>query len=149
MPERSYGGLAMSVFQLTTMELGVHITEVLTPIYSLLDLGRFYFSSETRGAEGFYIFSDEKGYHMVYSERGCESTHKITDNLFEITFWVADALIGNIAFRSLGKDSDEMADQRKFLFEQELKLFEKLGPNYKKAAEIRIDEILKEYPYEE
>jgi hypothetical protein len=41
----------------------------------------------------------------------------------------------------------KIEDERKFVFEQQLILLEKIGDNYKKAGEIEISEILKRCPY--
>lgn len=135
------------MLKLNTMELEEHILDELKPIKELLNLQDIHFAQNDSGSEeGTYIFSDHQGYHFVYSERGCETQHNVTDNLFEITFWAADSLIGSIAMELLQKNIHEVKDQRKYLFEQIRILFEKIGSNYLKAEEIRIDEILKNHP---
>ena len=46
----------------------------------MVDLSYIYFSDNNLGSEGLYIFMNQQGYHFVYSERGTEITHKVTDN---------------------------------------------------------------------
>lgn len=135
------------MYKLNTMELEVHILEVLKPIKGLLNMRETHFASNNSGSEeGTYIFSDQQGYHFVYSEKGCETKHNVTDNLFEITFWTVNSLVSSVALELLRKNIFEVENQRKYIFEQKLKLFEKIGSNYKKAAEIQIDESIKQNP---
>lgn len=135
------------MFKLDTLELQTHILKELEPIQDLMDLEDYHFERNSAGSrEGTYIFSDEQGYHFVYSERGLETTHKVTEELFEITFWVIMPVVDSIVFDLLRKNIDSIENQRKYIYEQELLFLEKIGPNYKKAGEIRIDEKLKEDP---
>lgn len=135
------------MFKFDTMELEMHILEELKPVKELLNLEEIHFMPNNSGSEeGIYIFSDHQGYHFVYSEKGCETKHNVTDNLFEITFWTANSLISSLALELLKRNIFEVENQRKYLFDQNLILFEKIGSNYKKAAEIYIDENLKQNP---
>lgn len=135
------------MFKLDTIELKIHILEELKPVKELLNLEEIHFMPNNSGSEeGIYIFSDHQGYHFVYSEKGCETKHNVTDNLFEITFWTANSLISSLALELLKRNIFEVENQRKYLFDQNLILFEKIGSNYKKAAEIYIDENLKQNP---
>lgn len=135
------------MFKLDTMELQTHILEELESVKELLNLEKIHFIPNKSGSEeGIYVFSDHQGYHFVYSEKGCETKHKVTDDLFEITFWTANSLISSLALELLKRNMFEVENQRKYLFEQNLILFEKIGSNYKKAAEVYIEENLKQNP---
>jgi hypothetical protein len=135
------------VFRLDTKNLETHIRGEIEPIQESVNLKEFHFDKNNSGSEeGTYVFSDRQGYHFVYSERGSETKHKTTDSLFEITFWTINSLVGSIALNLMKKDIEKVENQRKYIFEQKLMLLEKIGPNYKKAGEIEIDEILKENP---
>lgn len=139
--------MVILVFKLDTIELEAHILEELKSIKELVNLKEVHFvQNNSRSEEGTYIFSDQQGYHFVYSERGIETKHKVTDNLFEITFWTIDLLISSVAMELLRKNILDVGNQRQYIFEQELILYDKISLNYKKAAEIRIDEILKQNP---
>lgn len=130
------------MFKLDTIGLEKHIMEELTPIKDLLNLKGIYFAKNNSGSEeGTYIFSDQQGYHFVYSEKGCETKHKVTDNLFEITFWTANTLVSSLALELLKKNISKVENQRQYIWEQKLIYLEKMGSNYKKAAEIQIDEL--------
>lgn len=135
------------MFRLDTKDLEAHILKEIKPIQELINLKELHFTKNSSGSEeGTYIFSDQQGYHFVYSERGNETKHKVTDNLFEITFWTINSLVGSIAFELMKNNIKKGENQRKYIFEQRLILLERIGTNYKKAGEIEIDEILKENP---
>lgn len=137
------------MFRLDTKGLEVHILKEVKPIQELANLKELFFAKNNSGSEeGTYIFSDQQGYHFVYSERGSETKHNVTDNLFEISFWTANSLVSTIALDLMKKNIKKGENQRKYIFEQRLMLLEKIGINYKKAGEIEIDEILKENPIE-
>lgn len=66
------------------------------------------------------------------------------DSLFEITFWTIKTLILSSASDLLDKNIDKVKNQGQYIVEQELKLFELVGGNYRKVGEAYISEILKE-----
>lgn len=135
------------MFKMDTKNLEIYLLKEIKPIRDLINLQDFHFEKNSPGSvEGTYIYSDQQGYHFVYSERGSETKHNVTDNLFEITFWVINSLVYSIAFDLLKKNIKKVENQRKYLFEQQLILLEKVGSNYKKAGEIEIEEILKNNP---
>lgn len=113
----------------------------------MVDLSYIYFSDNNLGSEeGLYIFMNQQGYHFVYSERGIETTHKVTDNLFEISFWTIRALISDIESDLLEKNIGKVKNQRQYIFEQRLRLLELVGEDYRKVGEAHINEILRYYP---
>ena len=129
---------------LNNKDLENHILKEISPIREMVDLSYIYFSEDNLGSEeGLYIFMNKQGYHFVYSERGKETTHNVTDNLFEITFWVIRSLIFSSVLSTLDKN---VKNQRKYIFEQELKLLELVGEDYRKVGEAHINEILRYYP---
>lgn len=136
------------MLRLNNESLESYILETMKPIQDLGNLKELYFMQNHSGSdEGMYIFSDEQGYHFVYSERGSETRHKLTDNLFEITYWTIHEFVSSIAFEMLKNNISMIENQREYLFKQSLSLMEKVGPNFKKEEEIRIDELIKENPY--
>lgn len=132
--------------QLSTTELKAHILEELKPIREYVDLQHFFFNDKTHGEEGCYIFSDKNGYHYVQSERGNEELHKITNELFEITFWTLHDAIIKAVFHSMPSTLQSSREQRQYMLEQEIFLLEKMGSKYKEAGETEIYEMLKENP---
>lgn len=130
---------------LNNKDLENHILQEINPIREMVDLSCIYFFENTSGSEeGLYIFLNQRGYHFVYTERGIETMHKITDSLFEITFWTIKTLILSSASDLLDKNIDKVKNQGQYIVEQELKLFELVGGNYRKVGEAYISEILKE-----
>lgn len=135
------------MFKINTKDLEIHILQEIKPIQELVNLQELHFDKNHSGSEeGTYVFSDQQGYHYVYSERGSETKHNVTDKLFEITFWTINSLASNIAFDLLKKNIEMVENQRRYIFDKRLMLLEKVGSNYRKAGEIEIDEILKENP---
>ncbi len=100
----------------------------------MVDLSYIYFSDNNLGSEGLYIFMNQQGYHFVYSERGTEITHKVTDNLFEISFWTIRALISDIESDLLKKNIGKVKNQRHYIFEQRLRLLELVREDYRKVG---------------
>lgn len=132
------------MFKLDNKELEAHVLKEIEPIQEVIDLKDTHFFKNDLNEEGTYIFSDQQGYHWVYSERGSEITHKVTDNLFEITFWTISMLINESDL--LMKNINEVKNKREYIFKQRLRLLELVGENYRKVGEVQISEILKENP---
>ena len=131
---------------LTTEQLREHILQELNKI-NISQINNYYFEKNNAGGrEGTYVYSDSQGYHYVYSEKGNESKHKITDNVFDVSFWVIDSVISSLAIDYMRKNIQPGENQRKVIFAKELELLKEIGENYYKAGEIEIDEILKENP---
>lgn len=135
------------MFKLDSSDLEMHILKEIEPIKEMVKSEQIHFYKNSSGSdEGIYIFSDLQGYHFVYSERGEETKHKVTDSLFEITFWVINHLVSSVALEMLKENVNKVKDQRQYIFEKKLELLEIVGTNYKKAGEIQISEILKDNP---
>ena len=143
----------MSKF-LTTCELanfvkdkyeGVKVSAQRDEIYCELDI---YFSNGTpNNVEGTYVYSDEIGYHFVFTERGKISLHKITDDLFEISYWIYADQTFKMSLKYATKHKKNNQDFRRILFEKKLEMLGLVGNNYRKRGEIEVDEILKIAPY--
>lgn len=135
------------MFKLDSSDLEMHILKEIEPIKEMVKSEQIHFYKNSSGSdEGIYIFSDLQGYHFVYSERGEETKHKVTDSLFEITFWVINHLVSSVALEMLKENVNKVENQRQYIFEKRLELLELVGTNYKKAGEIQISEILKDNP---
>ena len=107
----------------------------------------YYFEKNNAGSkEGTYVYADKIGYHIVYSERGSETSHKITTSEFEISFWVINSIVRRKAVDYMSENIKPGENQREMIFKKELELLDKIGENYKKAGEIYISEILKKNP---
>lgn len=116
-------------------------------IYKPLDIS---FSTGTpQNKEGAYCYSDEKGYHYCYTERGEVSMHKITKDFFELSYWIFNDQVFNMALSYEIKHRIKGKDPRRLIFDKELQLFEAIGENYKKKAENDINIILNGAPYQD
>ena len=139
---------------LITSELGEFIETIFAKlktaaeedsIYEPLDV---YFANGTpNNIEGNYCYSNEYGYHYCFTERGVVTMHKTTQDLFEISFWVIKGQIFSMALEYELKNRIKGQDPRRLLFKKELQLFDLIGEDYRKQAEIDIHEILKTHPY--
>lgn len=131
---------------LNTEQLKDYIIQVSNKLISKLP-EEYYFSKNNSGSEeGVYIFSDEKGYHIVHSEKGSETSHKLTDNKFEISFWVIKLIVRTLAIDYMRKNVKPGENQREMILKKELELFGTVGKNYFKVGEVYINEMLKENP---
>ena len=109
---------------------------------------RYFFTTVGRDLEGYYIFSDIQGYHFIYSERGQDTTHYITGNIFEIIYWVISSLTSSLAINCMSEETGEISNQRKYILDKQLELLSIIGGNIRKAGEIEISESLKNNPLE-
>jgi hypothetical protein len=108
---------------------------------------QIHFSQSDLGYDGTYIYSDAQGYHYVETERGEKTTHKVTDDVFEISYWVLEPMVSELAFNFEAKNRVYGEDSRKLAFRKKLELFALVGENFKKREEIEQSEILKRIPY--
>ena len=113
-----------------------------------VNLSEYYFQeTDGKGNEGTYIYSNNRGsYYFVYSERGNISKLKITDSVFEISFWFVNSIASEIAIKYMNDHYKTGENYRTGFFNKQLETLEKVGENYKKAGEIEISEILKNNP---
>ncbi len=136
------------VNMLTTRELEIEIlkkVEILKA-YDEISIDLIFKRNIEKGVEGVYVFADNQGYHYVISERGCELTHKVTDDVFEISFWVLYPLTLRMSFEYERRNRNNH-NSRQVAFEKMLEYLSTLGTNFRKRGEIEIDEILKVNPY--
>jgi len=133
---------------LTTEELRDHILGDYSKIEDVVAIKEsINFKKNIPNADdGSYIYADEMGYHYAYCERGNEFTHKLTDDVFEISFWVLDDITTTAAFDYELHHRDGSKNYREVAFEKQLEYLDMMGENYRKRGEIEIDEILKAYP---
>lgn len=135
------------MFKLSTGDLKIHIVERASRLGDISRINEYNFVKNNHGsADGFYIYSDGQRYHFVYSGRGTENTHNVTDNLFEITYWVISSITDTLAIAYMRAHISSNQTQRKVVFDQKLRLLNMVGENYKKAGEIEISELLKTAP---
>lgn len=99
--------------------------------------------------EGVYAYSDKAGYHYASIERGVMNMHRITDDFFEISYWIYSDTTFNMAVEYEYRNRKKNHDPRRIYFEKQLELLELIGASYRKRGEIAVDEILKIAPYDD
>ncbi|MGB7605001.1 MAG: Imm63 family immunity protein [Lutisporaceae bacterium] len=99
--------------------------------------------------EGMYAYADKGGYHYATIERGIMNMHKITDDLFEISYWIYSYATFNMAVEYEYRNRRKNRDTRRLYFQKQLELLELIGTNYRERGETEIEEILKTAPYDD
>lgn len=97
--------------------------------------------------EGAYAYADNEGYHYVILERGKISEHKVTDDLFEISYWILESEVFSMAVKFELNNRINNQDSRRLIFMKQLELLNEIGEEYRKRDEMNIEEILKKNPY--
>jgi len=110
---------------------------------------RVIFNNKPFNYEGDYAYSDEMGYHYCGIERGVINGHEITDDLFEISYWIYSFATSMMASRYELRHRINNQDFRRLMFKKQLELLELIGANYRKRGEMYIDETLKQAPYDD
>jgi len=114
-----------------------------------MDVNVYFAKGTPNNREGTFVFADKCGYHFVYTERGAERRHKITYDLFEISYWIFEDMIFMMASKFELENRIDNQDFRRILFSKEVELFNAIGANFRKRCEIAIDEILQIAPYDD
>lgn len=99
--------------------------------------------------EGLYAYADKSGYHFVAVERGITNMHKITKNLFEISYWIYSYLTFIMALKYEHHNRRKNQDPRRLHFEKQLELLELIGENYRDKREKEINAVVKIAPYDD
>lgn len=144
------------IFQKSTNELEKHIKELHKRVKCITERDNVYkplkvsfFNEIPQKFEGEYCYSDSVGYHYCFSERGELGIHKITDDLFEISYWILETSLFEMAENYEANNRIQGQDFRRLLFKKILEYFAAIGDNYKKMCEIKFDEILKNAPFDD
>jgi hypothetical protein len=140
----------------TTDELKKHINNVYSKLKELAETDEVYmqlnveFANEMpHGMEGIYCYADTDGYHYRYVERGTVQKHEITQDLFEITYLVIESCVFSMAVKYERKHRINNQDSRRIIFKKELQLFDVIGEDYRKKAEVEIKDVLREHPFQD
>ena len=57
----------------------------------------YYHEESTNDYEGTFSYSDVKGYHYVYMDKNSVRAHQLTQDLFDISYWVLDDYVYHYA----------------------------------------------------
>ncbi|MEL7569509.1 MAG: Imm63 family immunity protein [Eubacteriaceae bacterium] len=96
-----------------------------------------------------YVYSDNGGYHYIGIQRCKKVMHQITEDLFDIAYWIYRFPTFSMGFNFELKNRNNNQDTRRIAFKKALELLDLIGENFRKRDEIDIDEILKESPYDD
>lgn len=108
---------------------------------------RFGKDAAKRG-HGAFVYSDEGGYHYVsLGDRGAIGRHTITEDAFELAYWVFSGLATLMSAEYAGREPRRSF--RRTMLEKKLEILQSVGENYRRRGEIDLDELLKICPYED
>jgi hypothetical protein len=140
----------------TTRELEIHVKSLYEKLKPLTEREQIfkpievYFAEKTPiGEPGDFCYSDgECYYYGSIGDRGAVTIEK-TKSLFEVTYWILKFQTSVMAFDYEKKHRVEGKDHRRIAFPFKIDLMGIIGADYRQKAEDEINEILKDYPYED
>ena len=108
-----------------------------------------YFSEKLGNhASGDYFFVDSKGFHYVsIDDRGNvepEAVYRDLDDILFILYW---GITSNLAIEYASINQKAGQDWRRALFSKQLELLQILGESYYTKGKYKIEEVLKNNPY--
>jgi len=113
-----------------------------------IDLPNVYFvKGIDNSAEGTYIFSDEKGYNYLYTEKGKIRKHEITNDILQIVYWTLDDVIFNFALEYATRFRKTSQNFRRKLFQKEQDIWKMLDEDGYNKKCLEIKKTLEENPY--
>ena len=145
------------MFYKTTAELEKYVKDIYQRLQPMaekdgifLPISCYFAESTPLNQPGDYCFSGERGYHYCgIGDRGERFLNNVTSSIFEVSYWVIKFQVFLMASNYEHTHHICGRDFRRVMFAKALELFDALGGNYRKRAEIDIDEILKESPYDD
>jgi hypothetical protein len=140
----------------TTKELEKYITHMYNRIELLTRRDRVYTPLKTaftkcmpNSPEGDYCFADADGYHFCTVERGVIQGDSVTKSLFDISFNVIESQVFWVAVEYERKHRINNQDSRRMIFSKELQYLDEIGEDYRKRAEVEINETLRQNPFQD
>lgn len=137
---------------LTTIELKKYIYDIIENTFSKkqftkIDINVNFTVGTANSIEGTYVYSDDKGYHYLFTEKGKIRFHKISQKITDITYWILEDVVFNIALKYATENQEKGVDFRKKLFEKELEIWCLFGKDYYAMKKRDIENTLKDNPY--
>lgn len=134
---------------LTTYEIEEHINEIIGKVNQIKeeDIKTRFCKGEANSPEGTYAFSDGDRYHYLFTEKGNIVFDKITNKLNEISYWILDDTVFNLAMKYATDYKNSKEDYRRKQFNKELEIHALLGKYFYMRKKKYIEEILKDNPY--
>jgi hypothetical protein len=96
-----------------------------------------------------HIEVDECGYHFVVSERGYESERLTTQEVDELLYYVFESVTHQLATKYELQHRVEDQDFRRLLFKRQIELLSILSPKWAMSRSKKIEEILRQYPFDD
>lgn len=144
----------MKMMRIPTNELEIKIKDGYSKLQAMAEKDGIYIELDILFSEklpinfeGIYVYSDDGGYHYASIERGMMNMHRITDNLFEISYWIYSHITFWMSVNFERNNRIDNQDARRLIFKKRLELLSLVGENYRKRGEIDIDETLINNPY--
>ena len=133
---------------LSTKNLEKYVKNEINSRLADVTYGNVFFKKGTASSvEGTYIFTKNKEYHILYTEKGEVRSDIVTCDEREV-LWHALIIISiRITSQYAKHNREPRKDFRRALFKKEIEIFALFGEDFKKRKTEEIEEILKYYPY--
>lgn len=117
----------------------------------LINVPKKYLITDTRPNDDGtpHIELDKRGYHLVSWERGIEISRQTTENINEFLYWIFNEMTYQMAIDYERKNRIPNKDHRRIIHKNQLELLRTVDTNFYHKKKDEIDNILKEYPYED
>lgn len=112
-----------------------------------LELDIYFVEPKTNSPQGTYSYSDGDKYHYVEKEKGKVISHRITEDIEEIIYWILNLVFRRYSFIYEQKNRIDGIDVRRTAFDKQLEIHKILGKYYYNRKKEDIDKILNEHPY--
>jgi len=135
---------------LTTLELKKYISGVvdnILPNNKLSDVNLNFAVGSANSLEGTYAFSDNIKYHYLFTEKGQIRFDRTSQQIVDITYWILEDLIFDIALKYATNNREKGEDFRRKLFAKELEIWSLFGEKYYEIKKQDIQATLKDNPY--
>jgi len=139
-----------------TYEMEMHIKELYEKLRPLAEKEgifkpiTFHFATTTpHGAPGDFCYSDGDCYYYGgIGDRGAVTLER-TKSLFEVAYWIFEFQTSAMAFEYEKKHRIMGQSYRRIAFAKQLELMGLIGEDYRQRAELEINKMLKEHPFQD
>ena len=114
-----------------------------------LPLEVFWGHAPHHNREGVFCYTDEDGYHYGTNDRGMLVEGATTRSLVEIVYLVLSIAISTMASKYELHHRIKGKDSRRLMFQKKLEYWGLIGEEYRRFAEQKLQEILKDYPFDD
>ncbi len=133
---------------LSTDELKKYVcNEIRAKLGDAICANLFFTEGTDNSVEGTYIFSKNKEYHILFTEKGKIRSDIVMNEEREVLWNALQIVSSNLAMDYAMCHREKGRDFRRALFAKEKEIFSLFGNDFKKRKDAEIEEILSKNPY--